>query len=573
MKDAIRWDRSYDVIVAGSGASGMSAALTAHFEGLEVLLLEKADKIGGSTAVSGGAVWLPLNADSEGAGHPDTYEKAWEYLDNTVGNAAPDTMKRAFLSAGPAMYAYMVSHGVLRLAARTYSPDYYPDRPGAAMGGRSLDPVEFDGRKLGKNFTELRDPLNEFLVLGGMMVNITDVYHLLGAKRSVKSFRHGSALVLRYWTDRLRGYHRGTRLLLGNALAAQLFHAVLKNGISYWLKSPVCGIHQDESGRILGVRVQTHGGMVNVQARKGLVIATGGFPWNAELRAEHYPQPTGQWSMAPQANAGEGIRLALSAGAAMGENHVSPAFWAPVSILEQKDGTQVRYPHLVWDRAKPGLIAVDGIGARFVNESTSYHEFVNAMYERNKRAPCIPAYLICDHDFIEKWGLGLALPGGRPRQHLIDAGYLIQCGTVADLAQRLAMDPPVLEATVARYNEMVEQGSDDDFGKGSTAYNRYLGAPAHSPNPCLGPVRTGPFYAVKVVAGDIGTACGVSTNEHAQALRADGTVIEGLYVAGNDMQSVMGGAYPAPGITLGPGLTFGWVAAQHLAHDAGVQSA
>lgn len=571
MKDSIRWDRSFDVVVAGSGASGMSAALTAHFEGLEVLIVEKAARIGGSTAVSGGAVWLPLNADAAGAGHPDSYEEVWEYLSHTVGDASSADMKRAFLDAGPAMYDYMVSRGAIKLAARTYSPDYYPDLPGAAMGGRSLDPVEFDGRTLGARFRELRDPLKEFLVLGGMMVNINDVYHLLGASRSLKSFLHGGVLVLRYWADRLRGYHRGTRLLLGNALAAQLFHAVLKHGLPYWLESPICGIHQDGDGRVLGVAVKRQGAVINIRARKGVVVATGGFPWNETLRSKHYPKPTGPWSMAPRDNEGQGIELALAAGAAMGDAHVSPAFWAPVSLLERKEGGPVRYPHLVWDRAKPGLIAVDASGKRFVNESASYHEFVKAMYGANPASPAIPAYLICDHGFIEKWGLGLALPGGRPRRHLIDAGYLIRGDSLEDLARRLNLDAVVLSETVKRYNDMAQNGEDLDFGKGSTAYNRYLGAPGHLPNPCLGPVVRPPFYAVRVVAGDIGTACGVSTNEHAQALTADGKVIPGLYVVGNDMQSVMGGAYPAPGITLGPGLTFGWIAGRHLARAASHQ--
>ncbi len=564
MMDAIRWDFSFDVVVAGSGAAGMSAALTSHFEGLEVLIVEKAARMGGSTAVSGGAVWIPLNADSAGAGHPDSHEEVWEYLSGTVGEASPADMKRAFLRAGPAMYDYMASREAFKLAARTYSPDYYPDLPGAAMGGRALDPVEFDGRKLGKRFRELRDPLREFLVLGGMMVNITDVHHLLGAGRSPKSFLHGARLVLRYWADRLRGYHRGTRLLLGNSLAAQLFHSVVRQGVPYWLESPIRAIHQDGWGRVLGVAVERRGAVVNIQARRGVVIATGGFPWNEALRGQHYPKPTGPWSMAPRDNEGQGIELALAAGAAMGTGHVSPAFWAPVSILERREGGPLRYPHLVWDRAKPGLIAVDASGKRFVNESASYHEFVKAMYGADP-APAIPAYLVCDHDFIEKWGLGLALPGGRPRRHLIDAGYLIRGDSLEDLARRLGLDAAVLSATVKRYNDMAKDGVDWDFGKGGTAYNRYLGAPGHLPNPCLGPLAKPPFYAVRVYAGDIGTACGISVNEHAQALTAEGATIPGLYVVGNDMQSVMGGAYPGPGITLGPGLTFGWVAGRHLA--------
>lgn len=561
--EGIKWDLEVDALVVGSGAGGMAAALTAREEGLDVLLVEKTDRIGGSTAISGGALWIPLNAQSEGAGHPDTFEQVWTYLQQTVGAASSDAMKRAYLEAGPRMMDYLVERGHLQVAARTASPDYYPDRPGAAMGGRSLDPVEFDGRKLGAKFRELRDPLKEFTVLGGMMVNITDVRHLLRATRSFTAWRHSMKLVLRYAADRLGGRHRGTRLLLGNALAAQLFHGLIQRGIPYWLNTAARTLHRDADGRVLGLAVTREGKTLNIRARRGVVMATGGFPWDAKRREQTYPKPAGLWSMSPRDNAGDGIRLAEHAGAAMGSGYASPAFWAPVSVLERAGQPPLHYPHLVWDRAKPGLIAVNAQGERFVNESTSYHEFVQAM--QRSPADAVPAFLVCGQRFIDTWGLGLALPGGRPRQHLIDAGYLLQAPTLAALAGRLGVPADKLQATVARYDTHAAQGQDPDFGKGSTAYNRYLGDPEHQPNPCLAPLGDGPYYAVKVYPGDIGTACGIAANEHAQAVDAAGQPIAGLYVAGNDMQSVMGGAYPAPGITLGPALTFGWVAGRHLA--------
>ncbi|WP_454693034.1 FAD-dependent oxidoreductase [Achromobacter aegrifaciens] len=564
--EGITWDKEVDALVVGSGAGGMAAALTAREEGLDVLLVEKTGRIGGSTAISGGALWIPLNAQTEAAGHPDNFDKVWTYLEQTVGAAAPDDMKRAYLEAGPRMMDYLASRGILDVAARTESPDYYPDLPGAAMGGRSLDPLEFDGRKLGRDFRTLRDPLKEFTVLGGMMVNITDVRHLLRATRSFAAWRHSMKLVLRHAADRARGYHRGTRLLLGNALAAQLFHGLLARRIEYWLDTPALALRRDADGRVLGAAVARGGKTLNIRARRGVVMATGGFPWDPERRAQTYPQPTGPWSMSPRDNTGDGIRLSETAGAALGTGHASPAFWAPVSVLESADGKRLYYPHLVWDRAKPGLIAVNGAGQRFVNESASYHEFVQAMYRSNSTAPSVPAFLICDQRFIDTWGLGLALPGGRPRQHLIDAGYLVQAANLAALAARLGVPGDALQATVERYNADAAQGQDRDFGKGSTAYNRYLGDPEHGPNPCLAPLAAGPYYAVKVYPGDIGTACGIAANPQAQALDAAGAPIPGLYVAGNDMQSVMGGAYPGPGITLGPALTFGWIAGQHLAH-------
>ena len=558
------WDDSYDVIVAGTGAGGMSAALTAAIEGLSVLLVEKHDRVGGSTAISGGAVWIPMNAQTEAAGHPDDENKVWRYMQATVANSAPVEMQKAFLRNGPLALEFLSKHTDVQLVARTYSPDYYPDRDGANLGGRSLDPLPFDGREFGAHFAELRDPLPEFTVLGGMMVNMTDARNLLAATRSFPAWKASMKLVLRYWADRLRGYHRGTRLLLGNALAARLFKSVLDRRIPYWLSSPAEKLLRDANGRVVGLQVRREGRLVSLRARRGVVMATGGFPWDAQLRAELYPQPTGSWSMSPEQNSGDGIRMAREAGGVLGPMGSSPAFWTPISILKRPDGSELRYPHLVWDRAKPGLMAVNASGRRFVNESTSYHEFVRGMYRSHLDAPTLPAFLICDNDFIERWGLGLALPGGRPRDHLVRAGYLYRAGTLEALAAQMGIDSAGLNASADQFNRAAELGRDEAFGKGSTSYNQYLGEPGYTPNPCLGPLARGPFWGVKVYAGDIGTAYGVHCNEQAQALDADGRVIAGLYAAGNDMHSVMGGEYPAPGITLGPALTFGWVAAQHI---------
>lgn len=560
------WDAEFDVVVIGSGAGGMAAALTAKLEGCSVLLVEKTDRIGGSTAVSGGAVWAPLNAQTEKVGHPDSFDKVWTYLKNTVGDAAPAELQQAFLQSCADAVDYFDQHTEVKLVARTYSPDYYPDREGAALGGRTLDPAMFNGRHLGEHFGELRDPLPEFMVLGGMMINMTDANHLLAVTKNLTSWREGMKLVLRYFADRLRGYHRGTRLVLGNALAGRLFKSVLDQGITYWLNAPLQKLLLS-NGRVTGVALERAGKPFAVRALKGVIVATGGFPWSESLRRELYPQPTGPWSMTPKDNRGEGITLALDVGANLGTGHASPAFWAPISILKRPDGTDLRYPHLVWDRAKPGLMAVNSAGLRFVNESTSYHEFVLGMYRSHKEVSTFPAFLICDHDFIEHWGLGLALPGGRSRENLIRAGYLYKAPTLRELAAVLGINPDGLEASVTRFNQFADGGQDDDFGKGSTAYNRYLGDQDHQPNACLGPLKQGPFYAVKVYAGDIGTACGIRCNENAQALDSQGQPIMGLYMAGNDMHSVMGGQYPAPGITLGPALTFGWIAGRHAAQS------
>lgn len=563
---SMRWDREVDVVVIGAGAGGMAAAVTASVEGLSVLILEKTDRIGGSTAVSGGVVWAPANSQTTAVGQPDTPERAMTYLAATVGDATPKSMQQRFVESARGMVDYFAKHSSLKFAARAVAPDYYPNRAGATLGGRAMDPLEFDGRKLGKHFVELRDPMPQFLVLGGMMVNTYDVKHLLAVTRSFTSWRHGMQLVLRYFSDRVRGYHRGTRLLLGNALAGGLFHTVIERGIDYWLTASVHHLHADENG-VQGVNVAYKGELLHIRARCGVVVATGGFPWNTEMRNRLYPKPTGPWSMSPTANRGEGLQLAQNAGAVLGTGHAGPALWAPVSVHRQADGTEVRFPHLVWDRAKPGLMAVNGNGQRFVNEATSYHEFVLAMHRSHQQVPTIPAYLVCDEDFINKWGLGLALPGGRPRMHLIRDGYLYKASSLHELAHTLNMDVSALEASAAQFNEAARLGTDQAFGKGSNEYNRYLGDPDHGPNPCLGPLAKAPFYAIAVYPGDIGTALGIRCNEDSQALDAQGNPIGGLYVVGNDMHSVMGGHYPGAGITLGPALTFGWLAGLHLAQS------
>jgi succinate dehydrogenase/fumarate reductase flavoprotein subunit len=560
------WDEGFDVVVAGTGAAGMTAAIVARTRGLSVLLVEKTAHVGGTTAVSGGAVWVPNTTHRDEAGHADDVETALLYLDRIVGNLGSREMRRTFLERGPEAIAYVEANSALAFVGRKHSPDYFPDAEGASLGGRSMDPLPFDGRELGAHFAELRPPIPEFMAFGGMMVNRTDIDRLLAATRSAAAFGHAARLILRYARDRL-SHPRGTRLLMGNALAGRLFRTVLDLGIPVWRSSPARGLVL-EGGRVAGIAVEREGRTLRVRARRGVVLATGGFPGDAELRRKLMPEPTDLWSAAPETNQGDGIRIAESSGGTMAEGHSNAGFLAPVSVMRRKDGSLARFPHLMLDRPKPGLIAVNAAGRRFVNEAGSYHEFVKGMHASHASVPTVPAFLVCDHAFLRKYGLGLVLPGWYRRLGpFLESGYLVVGETPAALARKLGIDPAGLEETVRRHNGFARTGVDEDFGKGANAYNRYMGDAGHGPNPCLGPIETAPFYAVRVYPGDIGTGAGLRTDRDARVLDRDGKPIDGLYACGNDMASIMGGEYPGPGITLGPGITFGYVAAMHLARS------
>jgi succinate dehydrogenase/fumarate reductase flavoprotein subunit len=555
---------TFDVIVLGSGAAGLATAITARAAGLSVAVLEKTGAFGGSTAVSGGAVWIPGNAGMAALGHDDSREKVWAYLRATVGNHIRTDMMEAFLDAGPAMVRFMHERAGLELIPRAASPDYQPELEGAMPGGRSMDPAPFDGRRLGALFHALRSPYPSFLVFGGMMVTRKDIDALLGAKRSLSALRHSLGLVGRYAADRLR-WKRGTRLVMGNALAGQLLLAAKEAGVV--LRRDVAVERLLLAGRrISGVALA---GGSEIAARLGVVLATGGFGQNATLRAEFVPHAHAHRSMSPEGNTGDGMTLARSAGATVWTDYAGPAFWAPVSVLKGANGAETVFPHLIMDRQKPGILAVNSLGRRFVNEATSYHGFVEGMHRAQESAPSIPAWLVCDATFLRKYGMGLVRPGGGSLKRFMAAGYLKQAPTIASLAQQIGVPEAGLDASVAQMNEAATTGVDTAFGRGSSAYDRYLGDPLHAPNPCLGPIATAPFYAVQVWPGDIGTAAGLNTDARTRVLDKDGAPIPGLYCCGNDMASIMGGTYPAAGITLGPNLTFGFIAGQELAKLAG----
>ncbi|WP_027546372.1 FAD-dependent oxidoreductase [Bradyrhizobium sp. WSM2254] len=510
---------TYDVIVVGAGAGGMTAAAVAAAEGLSVLVIEKTAFVGGTTAWSGGMVWIPANPKMKAAGLSDSVTDAVQYLSSTVPEPANAGLRAAFLARGPEAIAWLEARTEVRLQPVKICPDYYPERLGATSGGRVLEPVAFDGTQLGPAFARLRPPLRS---------------------------------------------PRGTTLHLGNALAARLYASLLARQVEILFSVDVedLSMHGD---RVSGVVIR-HGSRDRaIAARRGVVLAAGGFSHDAALRKRFFPPAAEFVSAANASGTGDGLRLAATAGAALNTEATSPAYWVPASLFRRADGSRGVFPHMVTDRAKPGVIAVNAAGRRFVNEALSYHEFVLALLRDGHGEPDRPFYLICDRQFLWRYGLGRIKPFTLNVRRYVASGELIEAPEIAQLAAKIGIKPSVLAATVASYNTGAKEGRDPEFGRGSTIYQRHLGDAAHKPNPCVAPILRAPFFALRIYPADLGTAIGTKVDAQARVLRGDGTPIAGLYACGNDMGSIMNGNYPSAGIALGPALTFGYIAGRHLA--------
>jgi len=553
------FDRDYDVVVLGSGAAGFAAAATAACRGLKVLILEKAEHFGGTSAISGGAAWIYGSDQARAAGVQDSPEAVRTYLRKIIGDGYNAELVDAFIERGHEALRWLEANTELRYALRPLSPDYYPDEDGATDYGRALEMVEYDGRRLGARFKDLKMPPPGMLLFGGMMVNRVDIQHFLSFKYSPKSLWHCIKLMARYGLDRL-SHHRGTRLTTGNALIARLATTAFAKGAELWLNSEAESLLV-ENGAVTGVLVRREGRHERVRARGGVVCAMGGFAAGAIAAANRPNTGTPHLTMSPPTNTGDALRLGEAVDAASGAGLPSNFFWAPVSELVRPNGERERFPHLVTDRAKPGVIAVNQAGRRFVNESNSYHHFVEAMFASGST----PCWLICDAEAMNRYGLGLARPKPVDNSALIEAGYLYRAESPEALARTIGVDPQGLRQTLERFNADAREGVDRQFAKGGNSYNRYMGDPDHKPNPCLAPLTKAPFYAIRIHTGDLGSARGLVTNGNANVLDRSGKPIPGLYAAGNDMNSMMNGTYPGPGITIGPGLTFGWIAATHIA--------
>jgi succinate dehydrogenase/fumarate reductase flavoprotein subunit len=554
-----------DALVVGSGAAGMSAAVTAAHHGLNVLIVEKEPLFGGTTARSGGWLWIPGTSLARAWGIVESPDEARTYLRHEAGNCFDEARVNAFLSAGPEAVDFFTSQTSLRFDMPLVFPDYHAEAPGGTQGGRSMVTRPFDGRELGPHIKNLGAPLPELTVFGMMLGSGKEIIHFMRASKSLTSAIYVAKRLSRHFMDVMR-YRRGMTLTNGNALAGRLAKSAFDLKIPLWLSSPVRDLIV-EKGAVRGATVEREGRLVRVVARRGVVLACGGFPHDVARRKTMFPHaPTGteHYSPGPTGNTGDGLRLAEAVGGRVEDMLPNAAAWVPVSVTKRKDGTSGVMPHFI-DRAKPGVIAVMRDGARFANEGNSYHDFVQEMMKAAKPEEEIAAFLICDHRTLRKYGLGCVPPFPMPIGRHLSTGYLMRGDTLAALAAKAGIDARALETTVTRFNSSAAIGQDPAFGKGSRAYNRFQGDALHGPNPCIAPIEHRPFYAIKMVIGDLGTYAGIRTDENARALDADGHAIEGLYAAGNDMASIMGGNYPGAGITLGPALTFGYIAGRHIA--------
>jgi hypothetical protein len=554
----------YDVVVIGAGAAGMSAALFSAIRGAKTLLVEKTGFVGGTSALSAGSIWIPNTRHASAVGATDSAANVEKYLQQIVGNHADVALRAAFLKAGPAAVEVLENHSEVKLRAYVRHPDYRSELEGAALAGRALEPLPFDGRLLGEAFKLVRPPLPEFTLLGGMMVDRTDIGHLLSSPRSVRSLWHSTKLFARYARDKA-SHGRGTRLVMGNALVGRLLYSLMRQGVG----TSLAKIIRDPDGPVTAARLTSEGVSREIGVNVALILAGGGFNRHAGRRLAALGTEAG-WSSVAPGSSGDAQDKALEIGARLSDRDVSAAFWAPASIRRRRDGSQAVFPHFVLDRAKPGTLVVDSNGRRFVNEAISYHQFALEMLAKGKSA--IPAFLIADAVSVRKYGLGMVRPGGWGVRAAVADGYLNAADTIEQLAQRLNIDPGKLRGTVDRMNLYAQTGRDPEFGRGSTVYQNHNGdASAGGANPNLGRIATAPFYAVRLYPSDIGTSAGLVTDEVARVLDAGNQPIAGLYACGNDMQSIMGGTYPGPGITLGPAIAFAYLAASDAARRVGVE--
>lgn len=554
-----------DLLVVGGGAAGLAGAVTAAYHGLDVIVAEKAPVLGGATAWSGGWMWAPLNPLSQADGIVEEVESPRTYLEHALGEHYDEPRVAALLENSRHMVAFFENHTALQFASGTWIADILGDLPGAGTGGRSVGPKPINARRLRPELRALLRPqLYETSFLGMGIMAGPDLQAFLHATTSVRSFLHAAWRVAVHAVDLVTA-RRGMQLVNGTALVARLVKSADDRGVRLWVDSPVVRLERD--GRVTGAVVATREGEVMVRARRGVLLAAGGFPHDVARRRALFPRtPTGRehWTLAPDTATGDGLRLGESVGGQFDTELAAPAAWCPVSLVPYRNGRIGTYPHIV-DRGKPGLIGVLSTGRRFVNEADGYHQYTAAMIDAAPAGEEVASWLVCDHAFQRRYPFGMSKPFPVPVWPYVWSGYLTRAASLAELARRCGIDQDGLERTVTEFNRHARVGEDPEFGRGRTAFNRGSGDPEHGPDPSLAPIEKAPFYAIKVLPGSFGTFAGLRTDPRSRVLDAAGDPVRGLYAAGSDQANVMGGHYPSGGINIGPAMTFGYVAGRDAA--------
>ncbi|WP_328374839.1 FAD-dependent oxidoreductase [Streptomyces sp. NBC_00440] len=552
-----RWDHSYDVVVVGSGAAGFAAAITARLRGLTALVIEKTELYGGSTALSGGAIWVPGNFHLDAAGLGDTPAKARAYLDATVGDRVPAERKDAYLEHGPRMVREFHDRTTVRFAYTPGYSDYFPEALGGYPQGRSIEPLVFDFKKLPPDRSATMRPAG--LPTYGLTITSYDFRFLNMVARTWE----GRKTSVKVGLQAVGALARGAKpIALGQALIARMRQSLDALGGVLWLSTPLTGL-VEEDGRITGVRAERNGTPVTIRAHGGVVLASGGFSHDQQLREKYLPAPTSTaWTSASDGQTGDALRLGVEAGAA---TDLLDKVWGAPSVVPP--GPDEKPFFLVADRGIPGMVIVNGAGERYANEAAPYHQFVDEMYAKDRPdASTVPSWLIMDGRAKARYIFMGLFPGQPFPKKWLASGFVKKARTLPELAARIGAAPEQLGATIERFNGFARAGRDEDFQRGESVYDRYYGDPTLL-NPNLAPLEKAPYYAIPVHPGDIGTKGGLVADGSARVLREDGTAIKGLYASGNVSAAVMGETYPGPGATIGPAMAFSWAAVGDIARE------
>lgn len=558
----MEWDEELDWLVVGSGAAGMTSALRAADLGARTLVVEKASCFGGSTAMSGGAIWVPANSAMAALGIPDSHEEGLRYLQHIVAGRVSLERLAAYVESAPRMVDYLAAHSHATFEPVPRYCDYYAEAPGGKPGARTMETAEFDALRLGAERTRQRPGLEHSRPLPFLSLKASEVPIMLlgGLPRLLLIARRALGYYLNLPARLARAGN--TRYTLGASLVARLRLSLSDRGVPLWLDSPLRELVV-EDGTVTGALIERAGRHVRVHARRGVLLAAGGFEKNATMRQHYQEAPIGaDWAAGCPGNEGDAIGIAERCGAAL--ELMGEAWWCPVFKVPGEPTPRV----IVMEKGMPGSMVVDAAGQRFVNESAPYNDFVKGMYAAHRRgSAAIPAHLIFDAGFRHRYPVGPVRPGSIQPDAALPArirdGFLMRADSLAELARQIGVDASGLAASVARFNAFARSGRDEDFGRGRALSDRYYSDPTIAPNPCLAPIEKPPFYAVKVYPGDLGTKGGILTDAQARALQPSGVPIPGLYAAGNCSASVMGETYPGAGGTIGPAMVFGFLAAEH----------